>query len=182
MMEFGKKEKESVRILYSDLGDDKLQSRVESCLNWYIEAASKYKFGFYLFSLISIIMPLFVTVLNNFCTGTETASCFIRNAITVCSVLATLVASILTFFKLQEKWLLYRTTAEEIKRELSLYLAGKTGDKDIENLMFTIEEHMSQERKEWVVLSRDSNKDTDADAGKGSGRNAGQESGKDMEK
>lgn len=154
MKTFGEKEKENTRILYCDIPDENLKGRIQASLDWYIEKATKYKFYFYLFSIITIALPLVVTILNNLCTK-ESISCCVQNAITVCSVLTTLVASMLTFLKLQEKWLLYRSTAEEIKRELSLYLAQKSENEELRKLMLRVEEHMSGERKEWFILSKD---------------------------
>lgn len=144
-------EKSNVSTLYNDIGNEKLKERIRTCLEWYIEKAAFYKRWFCILSVISIIMPLLITVLNNVCV--EIDECLIRNSITICSVIASLSTAFLAFFKFQEKWILYRTTAEEIKKELVLYSANQS-DEELKKLVIKIEGCMDKERSEWFLLAK----------------------------
>lgn len=154
MVLYREREKQNMCCLYECIENNELKQRVKVSLEWYIEKAAKYRRYFYTLSFISILMPLLITVLNNVCVDSF-ERCYIQNAITICSVFTTLATSILALFKFQEKWILYRSTAEEIKKELSLFSAKKCGDINELNLISKIEECMSKERAEWFVLSND---------------------------
>lgn len=150
-----KREASSIETLCKGIQNEVLRNRIKVCLAWYIERAVRYKNYFCFFSVITIVLPSFITIINTVLMPEEQAALAI-NAITVCSVISSFSAAILTLFKFQEKWILYRSTAEEIKKELSLYQAGRQKDKDIEKLIIKLEQCMSKERSKWQLLSENS--------------------------
>lgn len=157
---YGKKEKGNITDLYSVISNDVLEERIKTCIEWYIEKASMYRVYFYIFSIISIVMPLIITIVNNGVVWSVDSS-RARNVVTICSAIASLAASFLAFFKFQEKWLLYRSTAEEMKAELSQFQAGKLTDESEKQLILKLEEHMRKERTEWFLLNSESSGNQD---------------------
>lgn len=59
-----RKEEDDFKMLYENIPDAILKSRIKSLGEWYIEYACVNKFKFYLFSFIGIIAPLIVTAFN----------------------------------------------------------------------------------------------------------------------
>lgn len=124
--------------------------RFESCLKWYIRKACFYKLVFYIFTFTGAICPIVVAALNNVTLDAKYMK-YMQLALTVLSVAASVSAIILATVRAQEKWTRYRSAAENLKRERSLYLERKKlGKEDSEEeFVNNIEEYMKQENQEW---------------------------------
>jgi len=142
-----KAEKTDFAELYKAIPNEVLKARIRSAGNWYIERAIICKTWFYILEFISIVLPLLISVLN---------SCGKNNmAVTICALSTALVTSLLTFSKCREKWTLYRTTIEQIKRELTLYWVDEPDDEKLKDLAIRIEGIMEQEHKVWIRYSKE---------------------------
>lgn len=148
---FGRKEKRQVEPLYKTIDDSILSTRIRTCLEWYIEDAAKYKFLCKTLGIIGIILPLVITVINAWRPVGEIDN-LRANTITILSAITSFIASLQAFLSLQEKWILYRSTAEEIKRELTLYRAGIHNNDALYSFVVKIEQIMAQEKEEWIRL------------------------------
>ena len=60
-----KKEKEDFKYLYKGIENEVVRERIRASGEWYIEHAIKYKRKFYIFSIIGIVAPLLITVINS---------------------------------------------------------------------------------------------------------------------
>lgn len=144
-----KEEKRDFEKLYHNIPNEELKSRIGATGNWYIERATRCKRWFYFLEIVSIILPLLTTFLNG---------CQNNNiAVTVCALLTALVTSVLSFTKCREKWTLYRTTIEQIKRELTLFWVDKPNDEKMKELSERLEGIMAQEHKVWIRYAKEQN-------------------------
>ena len=155
-MFFGKQErneKADFEELYKGISNEVFRARIKSAGNWYIERAIRLKKWFYIFEVISIILPLVISGLNSYGKA--------NMMVTICALLTTLVTSILAFTKWREKWMLYRTTIEQMKRELTLYWVNGPNDEKTKELAKTIEAIMAQEHEMWIYYSKNRSEQAD---------------------
>lgn len=141
-----------------------------------MDKALHYKRLFNLLSAVSILALALATAL----TGMNDGSGAMKGLIIICTAITSVVTSFLTFSKCREKWTLYCTTIEFIKRELSLYWGGNCKDEKLQELVMRLEDVIALEQKEWIELFRemdeaDSKKNNhsqvEADKGKQEGDN-----------
>lgn len=156
---FGEKEKNDLERLYKDIPNEAVKARIKSCGEWYIEYAILYKWIFYIFSVIGIILPLVVTMINALGCPEE-----IKTVTMICSVLISFCTSFLTFTKCREKWTLYRNTVEGMKRELMIYWGNEEEKTGIKNLIFNLEKYMEEEHHEWTSFVTEMEKGEDHDS------------------
>lgn len=116
---------EEFESLYRNIQNDVVRERIKSTGEWYIRHAKLYKILFYVFSIISIVLPLVISSINVLGTGHENE---IRVVTTITSAIVSLITALLTFTKCGEKWTLYRSTIEMMKSELALYSCKKRTD------------------------------------------------------
>lgn len=145
------KEKNDIRNLCEIITDQVLQKRVGGSMEWYMRNAIKNRRRFYVLSFMTIVMPLLTTMFNAWIGIPEG---YVKNLVSLFSMLAALAASALCLLKCQEKWILYRTTVENMKKLLSLYRAGQVGEDDLKKLMWELEECMDNERLEWLNIGK----------------------------
>lgn len=138
-------EKRDFEALYMGIRNTAIKARIKSAGEWYIEKAVLYKFLFFFFGILSIAMPLIVTINM----GMPENWIYTRQVTVICSVIAALSSSLSTFLKCRDKWTLYRMTIEKIKQELSIYWAKKSGEDALYELVIKIERKMEMEHKEW---------------------------------
>lgn len=143
---------EEFEFLYRGIDNAIVRERIKSTGEWYIRRAKFYKFLFYVFSIISIVLPLVISSVNVLGTGHETE---IRVVTTITSAIVSLITSLLTFTKCGEKWTLYRSTVEMMKSELALYGCKKQTDAELEKLMFKLEKIMNQEHNKWRKMQQE---------------------------
>lgn len=154
MFSFAKKrEKEEFKRLYEGIPDKVLRTRVQSIGDWYIESAFKYKRIFYSCSVLAIMIPVLVTTANGIFIS-EAQEGVVKVFTILGSAVTALSTAFLSFSKCREKWTLYRSTFERIKRELSIYWAKENADQRLESLIVKIEDYMKEEHEEWWEISR----------------------------
>jgi len=150
------KEIKDSKYLYSNIKDDVLRQRIQNSINWYIHKSVFYKRFYYIFSTISILLPLGVTILHS----TDSA-CFLENHLQICSAIlasaTTLTTSILTLFRFQDYWKEYRETAEKLKAELLQFHMGigkyQDRNQDMMNLAVNVETIiLNSKRKEKEII------------------------------
>ena len=56
--------------------------------------------------------------------------------------------------KCGEKWTLYRSTIEMMKRELTLYWVNAADEKALENLVYKLEKIMDKEHNKWEKIQQ----------------------------
>lgn len=144
-------ERDGIEKLCSAIEDAILRNRIQGCMEWYLKKAVYYRRIFYILSIMTIAMPLLTTMTNSL-EGISDAVA--KNMVSGFSMMAALAASALCLFKCQEKWTLYRTTLERMKKILSLYCAGKFGDDGVNYLISELEECMDAEHSKWEGLQQ----------------------------
>jgi len=122
--------------------NETIKKRVENCLRWFINKAVLYKCCFYLFSLITIILPVASGIIISIPTEVPT----IKLLYSILSGLSAIAASVLNLFDFRKKWGLYRNQAEEIKRILSKSAINASTN---EETLHQIEESISFTDKCW---------------------------------
>lgn len=149
-MQTSKKEiRENEYLLHG--GDSLLDKRFAACLSWYIRNACKYRAGYYICTLASVIFPIVVATLNSFFCENPAD---MRGLTAALSTVASIAVVILTTFRFQEKWTKYRSAAEFLKRARMKYLLAKSGTDSVdskidEEFLQTIEKYMEAENEDW---------------------------------
>lgn len=146
-----KNEREDIEYLCNIIEEPVLQKRIRGSMDWYAEKAVKNKIRFYFLSFLTIVMPLLTELLNAWDGITEADA---KNLISVSAMLTTLAASVLCLLKCQEKWILYRTTVERMKKALSLYCAEMIGKDELLRLVQELEDYMDNERTKWYEMKK----------------------------
>lgn len=139
-------EREDIEVLCGSIDDEILRQRMKSSMEWYTKNAVKNRRRFYFLSFLTIIMPLLATLINGW---VGVPNSYIKNLVSLCSMLAAVAASSLSLLKCQEKWILYRSTVEGMKRLLSLYRAGEIGKGEFVTLIQKLEDCMNEEHLKW---------------------------------
>lgn len=133
--------------------DEYVIMRFEQSVKWYIKKANRFKFIFYLFSIIGIVFPASIPIVNSFL---NCYRCESDVAITIISVSASISASFLTLFKAQEKWMHYRYVAETLQIEYSFYTTAvgdyEDSEKRLKHFLKKIESIMSEEHDQWLKM------------------------------
>lgn len=133
--------------------DEYVIMRFEQSVKWYIKKANKFKYFFYLFSIIGIVFPASIPIVNSFLRSNHCESDFV---ITIISVSASISASFLTLFKAQEKWIHYRYVAETLQTEYSFYTTAvgeyEDSEKRLKRFLKKIESIMSDEHDQWLKM------------------------------
>ena len=151
-------ERIDIENLCEVIDNEPSRKRIEGSMKWYMVNAVKNRRRFYILSFMTIILPLLNTLVNAW-VGIPDG--YAKNIVSLCSMLAALSASTLCLFKCQEKWILYRTTVERMKRLLSKYRAGRLGEdknKDEAALIQQLEDCMDEEFTKWCEIRKKTNK------------------------
>lgn len=127
----------------SVIKNDYIRKRFLQSLIWYIKKAKFFKRFFYFFSVLSIIIPIAVALLNQFVSLTDDS----KIIVSILSSLTAVISSLLTLFKLQEKWIQYRCAAEALQSELSLLIA-ENGDYSFNSFIADEKAHFLQKNQE----------------------------------
>lgn len=121
--------------------------RTEYAMKWYIRKANWNKWCYYVFSFIGMLCPLVSAVC---------AVCIECTALTVIlSSITSLAASLLALTNARLKWENYRSAAEFLKREFTLFQARAgvyAGERKEEIYLCTIEEFMEQTHVKWQKI------------------------------
>lgn len=146
--------------LVQELESKSLQNRIYNEVGTYVYSAYKYKRRFYILTILSVILPALVSILNNtqFAEKEE-----IDIVISVISLVIVIVAGLTNTIKAKESWIRNREFAEMAKSEIfkcvmeiGVYadIVGETGDsKKKEKLLAEQLENIFQhERGEWKMF------------------------------
>lgn len=129
------------------------KARTVYCLNWYSRKANFYKQMYHGLSIINIAAPLLSSIIISLAPEKDTL-------VAVLSAIATFCASLLSLFGAKDKWTNYRTAAEFIKTQYTLYLSQSAPynikSSDATSLYLnTIESHMQNTHAHWVNVQND---------------------------
>lgn len=145
--------KYSAEVLRS-IENKEIRDRIEYLLDWYSKKATRCKIKYYIFASIGIIGPALVTLISNCNIFQE--SCLVPIISTVTSI----CAGILVLTRWQEGWIRYRSTVENIKSKLTLYIVeiksvtGEEKQKKDEIFIQDIEEIVQSENFEWSKIRK----------------------------
>ena len=119
--------------------------RTEYSMEWYIRKAVFNKWLYYTFSFLGILCPLINVIL---------ASCEadMNLAIVILASLTSMATSLLALTNARQKWENYRSAAEFLKREYTLFQARiglYGGDQRVSAYLNTIEDFMSKVHVNW---------------------------------
>jgi hypothetical protein len=98
--------------------DDYLTERLEKQLRWYGDKSAENKKKFHLFQWIIISTSALVPIVNTIGPAGDS----LRIVSSILGGIIVAVTSLIQLHKYQENWILYRTTAELLKKEKYLYL------------------------------------------------------------
>ena len=136
--------------------DDYLTERLEKQLRWYGDKSAENKKKFHLFQWIIIATGALVPIVNTI--GPAGDSLRIISSILGGIILA--VTSLIQLHKYQENWILYRTTAELLKKEKYLYLndagdySGLDPSKKKKQLVERVEVIVSSETSKYFAIHK----------------------------
>lgn len=140
-------------LTLSTLPHNVCKARTVYCLNWYSRKACFYKQMYHCLSIINIAAPLFSSIIISLAPEMDVL-------VAVLSAVATFCASLLSLFGAKDKWTNYRTAAEFIKTQYTLYLSQsapyniKSSDA-ISLYLNTIESHMQNTHTHWMNAQND---------------------------
>ena len=146
------------------IADEYLFKRFEQSVLWYMKNANKCKNWYYFLSVVGIILPLSIPILN-----LVNDSSYIKLLITLVSVFTSFVTALLSLLKSHDKWINYRSVAEALQTELTLYIS-KCGDyadctDEEKNQLFAerIETLMGNEHIKWIGIVNKKSDDKKSD-------------------
>ena len=120
-------------------------------IEYYHLKAQRYKRGFYMFSLIKIIMIGILPVLQ--IAGISTSVPWV---ITAFSSGIIVVESITELWRLREKWILYRNTCNRLMTVQRQYMRSRgKGNKRMRKYIEAVEAVINEEGNGWSKISKD---------------------------
>lgn len=124
--------------------------RTQYTMEWYIRKANWNKRIYYGLSFIGMLCPLVNVVLAS-CEGKQMA-------IVIFSAITSLAASLLAVTNARLKWENYRSAAEFLKREYTLFQAragAYQGERRVSAYLNTTEDYMGKTYASWQKLFKD---------------------------
>lgn len=117
---FKNNELDYLDFIYGNIKDKVFAERVKYYLKWYIIKARKCRFYYYVLSVLSIILPLILSLLNLY----EQNKCFKQYEflINVIPLITSFISSILILGRFLDKWSKYRETISQINLFLNKYM------------------------------------------------------------
>lgn len=146
---------EFLELVEEYVTNDYVRRCLLSCLEWYMVMYHKYKFRYQVISLLGLILPTFVIVLNDIQDfGGIHVLCKIT--ISVISAVAAIANGLGSLYKWHEKSVGYRSCTEQIKCEAVYYMAeiGAYSDPGLRDSFFLkkIEDITAKENERWSRL------------------------------
>lgn len=134
---------------------DYIRKCLFSSLEWYMVMYHKYRFRYHVISVIGLVLPTLVIVLNDI-QDFEGMRISCKVAISVVSAVVAVASGLGSLYKWHEKSVRYRNCAEQLKCETVYYMAG-IGDYSEEsmrdrNFLKKIEKITLKEKKRWSEL------------------------------
>jgi len=131
MFGFLKRDKESYLESYSSDKpniSDYVKNRLEQQINWYHQAATNSRVIFYTCQALIIVFGALIPIVNVVAPTDDDLS--IRIISSVLGSLITIITGFLQLAKAHESWLLFRSTAENLKQEYHLFMQQGRGYSD----------------------------------------------------
>lgn len=135
--------------------------RTQYCLEWYTRKAIKYKYIFLILSIVNIAIPQISTIVI------IEGECILASA--VMSAIVSFSAALLALLNVRERWTAYRSAAENIKRQYTLYCLQTSpyqGEEAHLRYLQVLEQGMAEEHKHWVGLQKKDYADLHVEAGR----------------
>ena len=153
------KEIEDSKYLYNDIEDPFLKQRMMTLLNWNIRKATIYKRSYYTFSILSMISPIAITILNSM-----DGMAILKDNVRIISVLLTTVATISSaltvLYRYKEKWKEHRKLVEKLKAEIvKMHIKNQKQDEELKILSRNIEELVLESNTQIMKLVDSEGKD-----------------------
>lgn len=149
--------------MFSESPEDLITARVRNLLEWYLIVAQRKKCWFYFFSIISIIIPVAIGLLSGMPQNAPGNSLNILCLISILSGILVIINALAALFNLKDDWKRYRTTAERIKSEMTLFLKKVPPyDKETNSdklFIINLEEIVQNENNSWKKFFDDKEKD-----------------------
>lgn len=124
--------------------------RTRYCVEWYTKKAIEYKYIFLFLSIVNVAVPQVSAIVA------LQGNCSVASAI-----LASLVSfstALLALLNVKERWTAYRSAAENIKRQYTLYCIQAPpyqGEETHRLYLQMLEEGMAEEHGRWIAQQRD---------------------------
>lgn len=124
--------------------------RTQYCIEWYTRNAVKYKCLFFILSIVNIAIPQISTLVMLGGGGAIFSATM--------SSIVSFSAALLALLNVRDRWTSYRSAAENIKREYTLYCsrtAPYQGDEAHLLYLQTLEQSMAEEHRHWIDLQKE---------------------------
>ncbi len=126
-----------------------LEDRLENQISWYSRESKSNQFWFKMLRLVEIVAAASIP----FITGMADSICYSEWIIGFLAIGIAIAAASSALFKLQENWIQYRTTCEQLKHEKYLYLTKAqpyNSDNCLATLVQRVEGLISKENSGWA--------------------------------
>jgi Protein of unknown function (DUF4231) len=136
--------------------DDYIIERLEKQLRWYGDKSAENKKKFHLFQTVIIATSALVPIVNT----VGPAGDSLRIISSILGGIIVVVTSLIQLHKYQENWILYRTTAELLKKEKYLYLndagdySGLDPSRKKKQLVERVEVIVSSETSKYFAIHK----------------------------
>lgn len=121
------------------------------CIEWYTKKAIKYKCVFICLSIINIAIPQISAII------VLKGQCALASA--VLSSIVSFSTALLALLNVKERWTAYRSAAEVIKREYTLYCIQAPPYQGAEahvSYLKILEQGMAEEHRHWIGTQKSS--------------------------
>lgn len=147
-------DKEYIPQLLKNIQDKELEKYVAHELYTYALRAKFYKKGYYICSIITLVAPSIVVVINSFAISELVQ----QIGVALFSAMATIASGLLGIVKFKESWVRYRYNCEGLKHEISRYVnengeySGKSVDEKNKILFTKVNQMVVVEANDWKGL------------------------------
>lgn len=134
---------------YGMCKEDICRIRTRYCVEWYTRKAIQYKYLFRFLSVFNILLPQISAIAVLWC------QCSIVS--TIMTALVSVFTALLALLNVKDKWTSYRSAAEYIKRQYSLYCIKEPpfqGDDAHGIYLSMLEQYMTEEHSHWKEMQK----------------------------
>lgn len=119
-----------------------IEKRVKEQIEWNESNSSRNKNCYIIFSVFILVGSIVTATLVNTC------PCFVQ----IVSLFVAISTGLLNFYNFKEKWIIYRMTAERLKKEEDLFdnNCGEYKDKSLDVYTINIERILDESNQLWV--------------------------------
>lgn len=129
--------------------------RTRYCIEWYTKKAVKYKNVFIFLSIINVAIPQISAIIA------LKGKCSVVSA--VLASLVSFTTALLALLNVKERWTAYRSAAENIKRQYTLYCIQAPpyeGQEAHKRYLQILEQGMAEEHGRWIARQQDNSTST----------------------